>query len=55
MKIRNMLQAAAEKITGRRCDTCKHNKGVLCVCPDYDKSKRCREGVFPVGYEKKEG
>lgn len=55
MMFRNFLEILVEIITGRRCKTCKHNQCYGCMHPDPEKGRRCREKIYPYGYEKREG
>lgn len=50
--VRIPLQEKIEKMTGKHCANCKHKDGPLCGHPDPKVNKRCRTGLFPVGYEK---
>lgn len=53
MKFRYKLQKIVEVLTNRRCETCKYNTGLFCEHPDSTKQKKCRNGIFPVGYERR--
>lgn len=48
------LQKAVEILTGRNCKNCKYNMGIFCEHPEKAKGKRCRDRIFPVGYERRD-
>ena len=54
MKFRYKIGKAVEILTGRRCEKCKHNQGIFCEHPDWRKGEKCRNGIFPVGYERRD-
>ena len=54
MTIKDYMAYAVEIITGKRCENCKHNR-IGCKNPDDALGKRCREGIYPWGFEKREG
>lgn len=54
MTLKGLLQNFAEKITGKRCEQCKHHNGALCNNPDMFAYKKCINCIFPRGFEKKE-
>lgn len=52
MSLKDKIQILIEKITGKHCKYCKHNKGWLC---ESTKHPACVNSIFPIGWEKKEG
>ena len=51
MKIKRIIQKVVEFLTNRKCENCKHNKGITCCSP---KGWECGKSIFPIGFEKKE-
>lgn len=58
-RIKARLARLVEIVTGRRCENCKHNRyhvaGDTCKLPWRPLRRRCREKIYPYGYEKREG
>ena len=53
MSIKCLLQNVVERITGKRCERCKYNNGILCNHPNVEISEKCRNRIFPYGFEPK--
>ena len=51
MSIKRKIQTAVEFILNKKCENCKHNKGIFCGSP---KGRKCASNIFPIGYESKE-
>ena len=47
----NICQIVVEKITGRTCGKCIHNKlGIVCTSQRYED---CISSIYPVGFERR--
>ena len=53
MNIKYFLQQVAERIAGKRCEQCKYNGGLLCNHPNAVVNEKCRNCIFPCGFEPK--
>lgn len=53
MTFKCLLQSIVEKITGKRCEQCKYNNGFLCKHPDPSVNEKCRNCIFPFGFERR--
>lgn len=51
-KIKNMIGLLVEIISGRRCKRCRYNGGFFCKRLD-SKGDKCREKLYPYGYERR--
>lgn len=51
MNIKNTLVKIAEKITGRKCCRCAHNRGGRCCHPDGNTFMRCWQSITRPGFE----
>lgn len=49
---KNKIGKILEVISGRRCERCRYNSFIFCKRDDA-KGKKCREKIYPYGYEKK--
>ena len=47
--LKDKLQILAEKVSGKKCENCKHYNNGICHSKN---QKQCCERVFPVGWEK---
>ena len=53
MSIKSTLTKAAEKITGRKCNRCRHNCKGRCAHPDGRMFMRCWQSITRPGFEKR--
>lgn len=54
MVIKAYLVKLVEKLTGRKCSLCVHNRGGHCCHPSGKMFMRCFHGITRPGFEKKE-
>ena len=54
MTLKSFLQMAVERITNQRCEDCRYNKGFFCEHPSENINAKCRNCIFPYGFETKE-
>lgn len=54
MAILYLFSALVEKLTGRKCSRCVHNRGGRCCYPNSKMFMRCFHGITRPGFEKKE-
>lgn len=50
MSIKCILTQAAEKITGRKCSSCKYNRGGRCCHPNGAMFMRCWQSITRPGF-----
>ena len=50
MFIKNLLRRVAEKLTGKKCSRCKHNRCGRCTHPDPTMFDRCWNSVTMPGF-----
>jgi hypothetical protein len=50
MSIKNNLVKIAEKITGRKCSRCAHNRGGRCCHPNGKTFMRCWQSITRPGF-----
>jgi len=50
MNFKTKLQILVEKITGKCCEKCKHNRNGICT---HHKNTDCCKRIFPIHWEKK--
>lgn len=53
MSIKRFLTRLVEKITGRKCCRCLHNRGGRCAHPSDGMYMRCWHGITRPGYEER--
>lgn len=53
MSIKSTLTKAAEKITGRKCTRCLHNRGGRCCHPNGRMFMKCWQSITRPGFEKR--
>ena len=53
MSIKRTLTKAAEKITGRKCTRCLHNRGGRCCHPNGRMFMKCWQSITRPGFEKR--
>lgn len=51
MSIKNTMVRIAEKITGRKCCRCTHNRGGRCCHPNGETFCRCWQSITRPGFE----
>lgn len=51
MRFKARVGKLVEKLTGRECGNCKHNRGFVCASPKRD---LCVNSIFPKGFEPRE-
>jgi len=51
MFIKYQLTRAMEKLTGRKCSRCRHNKSSRCCHPDGHMFMRCWHSITRPGFE----
>ena len=47
MTLKSFLQMVVERITKRRCEDCRYNKGFFCEHPSKNINEKCRNCIFP--------
>lgn len=53
MAILYLLSSLVEKLTGRKCSRCVHNRGGRCCHPNGKMFMRCFHGITRPGFEKR--
>ena len=54
MKLKKIIAAIVEALTGRRCEKCEHYAKGSCWHPDFETRDKCITSIRPVGYKRKE-